>query len=99
MIDWFNLAANSLWIAGCALALSVLSYASYEAWLYREKFRARLGLPGYQTVLNIAGFLFCLGLALTSLKYWEIAVWAVLGALFLLQVGVGIYQARKKPGA
>ena len=40
MIDWFNLAANSLWILGCAIALAVLSYASWQASLRREKIGA-----------------------------------------------------------
>jgi hypothetical protein len=94
MIDWVNLAANSLWILGLALALAALSYASWQASLAREKLRTRLGQPGTQTVLNLAGVLFCAGLAASSVRMWEIVVWVVLAVLFLAQIVAAFYTAK-----
>lgn len=95
MIDWANLAANSLWILGCTLALATLSYASWEASVYKDKFTARLKKPAIQISLNLAGILFCAGLAATSSKTYEIILWSVLALLFLLQVAAGFAQSRK----
>ena len=86
MIDWLNLGANALWILGCAVALAVLSYASWEASVYREKFSQRLKRPGIQAALNLGGFLFASGLAATSDSGIEIILWLVLAAAFLAQI-------------
>lgn len=85
MIDWVNVGANALWILGCAVALAVLSYASWEASVYREKFRIRLGRPGLQAALNLGGFLFACGLAATSDRPLELGLWLLLAVLFLFQ--------------
>ena len=86
MIDWGNLAANALWIVGCALALGTISYASFLASLNGEKLGARLGKPGMQAAIDLAGVLFCAGLAATSRPIWQMVLWAVLGVLFLVQM-------------
>ena len=95
MIDWVNLAANSLWILGCAVALSTLSYASWEASLLEERFVTRLKLPAYQVALNSAGFLFSAGLAATSDTTLEIFLWLILTVVFLAQIIVAYYRMRK----
>ena len=86
MIDWFNVGTNALWITGCALALAVLSWSSWEAAQTGQKWRQVLGAPACQRWITIAGMLFCAGLALTAKTWWEIALWAVLGILFLVQL-------------
>lgn len=96
MIDWFNLFANSLWILGCSLALGTLSYASWEASTYQEKMRERLKRSAMQISMNLAGFLFCTGLAATSDKTIEIVLWVVLALLFVAQVVVAIIQKKKR---
>jgi hypothetical protein len=88
MIDWFSLAANALWILACAIALATLSYASWIASLQHVKLRKILALPKFQTSINIAGVLFCLGLAGTSDKWWEIMFWLIIAALFIGQVAI-----------
>ena len=95
MVDWFNLAANSLWILGCALALATLSYARWEASTKGEKLRSQLNSHHFQVPLNLAGALFCLGLAGTSDAVWEIVVWLILAVLFCVQIGVEVYQTRR----
>jgi len=85
MIDWFNLAANALWIIGLAIALAVVSHASWQAALYHEKLRSRLAQPGYQMFFDLAAVLFCLGMAATSRRVWEIILWSGLAVLFIVQ--------------
>ncbi len=96
MIDWANLAANALWILGCALALATLSYASWQASFYQEKLRQRLGKPGIQVALSAAGVLFCAGLAFTSASTLQMILWALLGVLFTAQLVMTILQERKE---
>jgi hypothetical protein len=88
MIDWFNLAANALWILACSLLLATLGYASWSASLRHEKLRKILVLPNFQTPMNIAGILFCFGLAGTSNKWWEIMLWLIVAALFTAQTAI-----------
>ena len=90
MIDWYNLAANALWIIGCAIALATLSYASFQASLTKEKFTARLKLPAMQIALNLAGMLFSLGLAATDDRLFVQALWIIFAALFLFQMVAAI---------
>jgi len=88
MIDWFNLAANTLWIIGLAIALAVVSHASWQAALHHEKLRSRLAQPGYQMFFDLAAILFCLGMAATSRRVWEIILWSGLAVLFIAQAVV-----------
>lgn len=90
MIDWFGLAANTLWILGMVVGLSTVSHASWEAAVSGEKLRARLGKPRMQIWHSLAGVLFCLGLAGTADARVEIVIWLVLAAAFLIQMVIAI---------
>jgi hypothetical protein len=61
LIEWRELAANSLWILGCALALAAFSYASWQASLTHQHLLASLESPGILRALSLAGILFCSG--------------------------------------
>ena len=84
MIDWFNLAANALWILSLAILLALVSYAGWQAAVQHEKLRAQLGRPVYQRFFDWIGVLFCLGMAGTSHVVWEIVLWGLLGVLFVV---------------
>jgi hypothetical protein len=84
MIDWANLAFNALWVLACAIFLAALSYASWEASLYKVKMRERLRLPGYQTIFNLAAVLFCAGLAGLADNFIIRIVWIILAVLSLI---------------
>lgn len=86
MIDWFSLLGNALWIIALALALSVISFARWEAHHLQDKLREILNQPKYQVLLNIAGAIFCIGLTISSDKTWEQILWLILGILFGMQV-------------
>jgi hypothetical protein len=95
MIDWFNLGANALWIFGLAIALAVISHASWQAALHHEKLRLWLAKPGYQRFFDLAAVLFCLGMAATSRRVWEIVIWCTLAVLFVVQA-LAVKFARKQ---
>ena len=90
MIDWLSVGSNALWILGCAVALATLSYASWEASVYDEKFTARLVRTPILASLNLAGLLFSLGLAATSDGTIEKILWLILAVAFC---GLLIYTA------
>ena len=92
MIDWHNLAANSLWIVALAIGLATLSYASWAASLRDAKLKIVLNERPYQGFFNLAGLLFSLGLAATSTRWWEMLLWLILALLFLWQTIVVILQ-------
>ena len=52
MIDWFQLAANALWILACAIALATLSYASWVSAVKHQRLSKIISLPAYQIILN-----------------------------------------------
>ncbi len=86
MIDWYNLFANALWILALALALAALSFARWSARMEGEKLKTILNRAAWGNSLNLAGTIFCAGLALTTEVWWERLLWAILGVLFLVQV-------------
>ncbi len=85
MIDWFNLAANALWILACAMGLTTLGIVHNRAGARRQPFRAALSQPGPRGALSFAGFLFCAGLLLTSDSVFRGSLWAVLALAFIVQ--------------
>jgi hypothetical protein len=82
VIDWLNVAANSLWIVGCAIALAALSRASWQSTIQQVKLGAILGRSGYQIALTIAGSLFCLGGAGAAQSALKIILWLALAIGF-----------------
>ncbi len=99
MIDWYNLVMNSFWILGCAIALAALSYASWQASATGVKFKVCLGQPKIQVVLNVAGLVFCVGLAGTSDIIWQQVLWGILGLGFVVQIVMEIVKSRKEEPA
>jgi hypothetical protein len=85
MIDWWGVFSNAIWIGGAALALATLSYASWEASANHQRLRQALTQRPIQAALNIAGAVFCLGMAATARGPLEIGVWLVLAGLFAYQ--------------
>jgi hypothetical protein len=96
MIDWGGLAANALWILGCALALAVFSFASWQASVHAEKLVARLNQPGYQRFLYLSGGLFCGGQALLAQDAIRAAVWTALGLLAAAGLALTMRRDRRR---
>jgi hypothetical protein len=98
MIDWVYVARNALWILGLSIALAALSYAGWWAaendgagprvrWHVRwpARWRALWGLPVLTRPLAAGMTLFCASLAWGSTRWWETALWALLGLAFVAQ--------------
>jgi hypothetical protein len=93
MIDWWAVFSNAIWIGGAALALAVLSYASWQASVEQQRLRQVLGHRPIQAALNIAGALFSAGMAATAHYPLEIVIWFILAALFVYQ-GLQVRRAK-----
>jgi len=96
VIDWANLAANGLWILGCAIILATLSYASWEASTLSEKLGARIGRPSYQMALSLGTLLFTAGLAAAGGGVFTRIIWGVLALLSLGSLILAARQARRE---
>jgi hypothetical protein len=96
MINWTNLAANALWILGLSLALATLSHASWRASAQHQRLRERLKRSSVTIPLNLAGLFFSMGLAATSDRALEIALWLVLVAAFTVQTVLLILHRRRQ---
>ena len=86
MIDWYSLATNSVWILACALALAVMSHASWQGSVNGRKFFEQMREPGYVRLLLAAGLLFCVGLGGAAEVWWERGLWLLLGVFFVIQM-------------
>ncbi len=83
-MDWLDILGNALWIAALALALAGISFASWQASTNGNKLRAQLGQSSYMRLFNLAGVLFCAGLALTASAVFQMILWSVLGVAFAI---------------
>ncbi len=83
MIDWPQVVANVVWILGAALALAVLSYASWQSNMQAKRLRDVWRQPVYQVLLRTAAALFCAGMGLTASGLLEAALWLILAGLSL----------------
>lgn len=95
MIDWFNLAANALWVLGCAVVLAALSYASWEASRDQERMSARLKRPPARAALSIGGMLVFLGLAAVESDLLPRVFYIVLAVLSIILALSALWTMRK----
>ena len=101
LIDFPALLANSLWVFALAIALTVFSFARFQALHRRQSLDCSLSNPGTQLGFNLAGLFFCLGLALAGRlahapsPWWETALWALLAILFAVQAYLGKTSSTK----
>jgi hypothetical protein len=89
MIDLRGLLGDSLWIAGLAVLLAVLSWARWIAAGERIPMRAVLARTRPRQVLHLGLALFCAGLALTGRAWWECVLWGLLAATWTIRAWMG----------
>jgi len=95
LIDWISLIGNSLWILGCALALTAFSHAGWAASRQNEKMLSRLSRPVYQTTLKLAAILYGMGMAVSAASKVEMTLWLLWVAGFLLYALYPLYVRRE----
>ena len=99
MIDWLSLALNAVWIAGCMLALAVLSISQWHTRRASAstplRLRDALARPRAQIALLGAAILFGLGMLGTSSAWYEQIAWGALVIAFLVQA-ILTYRKRWK---
>lgn len=96
MINWTQLVPNSLWLAGVAALLAVVSYSDYERRHRRD------GLPLVPLMRAVAGsfwayvglLLFCAGMSLTSSTLPERGLWALV-ATGVIYIWWNAHNARR----
>jgi hypothetical protein len=98
MLNWFQVFSNAFWILGLAQGLAVISNAYWEMQRTGKKFGKVLSYQSRRFDLNLAAFLFCLGLLLTSGTLWERILWSLLMGWYLLQIINIFLVVRKKKG-
>ena len=94
MILWQDYAGHLCWLIGCALALSSLSYASWQASSHKLRFRVVIATISYRISLTIAAILFCVGMAMISGVWWRTGMWLILGLVFIFQ-GMVLWRSRQ----
>jgi hypothetical protein len=90
VIDWFSVFINSFWIVGLAILLAAFSYHYWLAAEENRRLKEQLAQPGFQKFYWFSFVLIAVGLAGTSQKSWEIAIWII----FALISVVNMVQAR-----
>jgi hypothetical protein len=86
VIDWISIFFNSFWIVGLALLLAALSYQQWEAQQTQTKLRDRLNHPSFMRPFWLAFILICIGLAGTSGRIWETAIWCFFIIIGLINI-------------
>ena len=96
MVDWLGVVTNGLWVLGLAGMLAALSYFDYYARTRGRPVRQVLNAPMFFRPFSLAGVLFCVGVAVSGVSWWQRVAWAVLAALFAMQA----WQSREpvEPG-
>lgn len=94
MIDWYNLLMNALWILGCTIVLTTISYTGWLASVREEKFLKCINISPIQISLNIGGVLFSTGLAGTTEAIWMKILWVIIGFGFLIQIMTELYRLK-----
>ncbi|MCA9875336.1 MAG: hypothetical protein H6659_14985 [Ardenticatenaceae bacterium] len=83
MINWFSVFINSFWIVGLAVLLAAFSYHYWLANDQKQPIRSQLDTPTFLKAFWLSFTLIGIGLAGTSQRIWEIAIWTFFTLLSL----------------
>lgn len=75
MIDWQSVLFNGSWILGSAVILAALSYHYWVAAREKHRLRLQLNSPAFLRPFWLGLVFIGIGLAGTSSRVWEIALW------------------------
>ena len=77
MIDWYGVLVATVWISGAALLLAGFSYQQWQAREEKRPLGEQLNQPAFLRLFYLSLILIGLGLAGSSTRWWETAVWIV----------------------
>jgi len=86
VIDWTNLLFNSFWIVGLAILVAVFSYHYWLAGFEGTGLKEQLNQPSFHRFYWISFTFTGIGLAGTSQRIWEAAVWILFTLLSVVNV-------------
>lgn len=84
LINVNSLIANLIWILALAWLLAVISMTRWESHQRARSFREQINEPENQLRLMVGALVLCLGLGLVADATWLMAMWFMLGVVFLL---------------
>ena len=77
VINWPSVIINSFWIIGLAILLAAFSYHYWLANEENRRLRDQLNHPAFQQWYWLSLVFVGIGLAGTSQKTWEMAIWII----------------------
>ena len=77
VINWPSIIVNSFWIIGLAILLAAFSYHFWLADIEKRHLKEQLARPAFQKFYWLGLTFVGIGLAGTSQKTWEIAIWII----------------------
>ena len=83
VINWFSVFINSFWIVGLAILLASFSYHYWLAGEDKQPLRSLLNGASFLKPFWLSLVFIGLGLAGTSQRPWEIAIWTFFTLLSL----------------
>jgi hypothetical protein len=85
MIDWLGLAASSLWVLGLALGLAAASFACWTSSGQKGAGPPSRTSWRVRAAFDVAGVLFSVGWAASSVEAWERLGWGLMGIALAIQ--------------
>ncbi len=86
VIDWYSVFINLFWILGLAILLASFSYHYWLAGEEERPLKVQLNETSFQKTLWFSIFLISIGLAGTSERYWEIAIWTIFALICVVNL-------------
>ena len=84
VIDWTSVLFNGFWISGCAIVLAAFSFHYWQAQNEAGRVRDQLKRPSFEKLFWLGFFLICIGLVVTSTRWWETLIWCLFVVLSLV---------------
>ena len=97
MLNWVDLLAHAVWVAGCMLALAILGISQWKARVSGVRLRDELKQPTARIMLLAAAILFSLGMLSTAATWFERISWGVLVVVLGSQAWLVYRRWRRRP--
>ena len=97
MIDWVNVALNSLWILGLSIILAAFSYHHWLAGETSRRLRDVLAQPSWKLPFSVGMVLTCVGFGYALAQHWwEKTIWTALALSYGWQFVMALRHRQEK---